>query len=106
MAGSKAAQIRGIIPSKQIQPPSQIAAISRAVLAQNWFKSDDLLDAKSIPNLIQILFLLRHKSWYLLFSPCLDSGLVGQVSGIRKKEALGELPSQGYYQAGVGGELQ
>ena len=95
MAGSKAAQIRGIIPSKQIQPPSQIAAISRAVLAQNWFKSDDLLDAKSIPNLIQIL--PRHKSWYLLFSPCLDSGLVGQVNGIRKKEALGELPSQGYY---------
>ena len=95
MAGSKAAQIRGIIPSKQIQPPSQIAAISRAVIAQNWFKSDDLLDAKSIPNLIQIL--PRHKSWYLLFSPCLDSGLVGQVSSIRKKEALGELPSQGYY---------
>ena len=33
----------------------------------------------------------------MLFPPCLDSGLVGQVSSIRKKEALGELPSQGYY---------
>ena len=30
-------------------------------------------------------------------SPCLAWGLVGQVRGIRKKEALGELPSQGYY---------
>ena len=36
-------------------------------------------------------------------SPCLDWGLVGQVSSIKKKEALGELPSQGYYQAVRGG---